>query len=426
MEEQKKVMTMFRRGWNIFLTGAGGTGKTTLIRKMFQDAMDRKKRIRVTAMTGCAAVLLKCQARTVHSFAGIGLGTGDPDEIVRRVKSNYLKSREWKAVQILIIDEVSMMSRKLLEILDRLAREIRNDSRPFGGIQVVFSGDFYQIRPVGNMADPLTSQFCFESPVWIKLFTREQHIVLTRVYRQKDPLYTQILCQIRDGNLDRESEDILKGLIDKQPEQDSIIRPIQLLPTRRQVDAVNSTELERLDPQTEKIFSMKMTCPLEKDAYQKELDYLKKNLLCDEELRLRKGAQVMCIVNMNVGDQFLCNGSQGTIQGFSSAGNPIVLFKNGIEIEMKEHEWHSEVYPMVKIEQVPLVLAWAVTIHKAQGSTLECAQIDVGRSVFECGQVYVALSRIKNLDGLFLKSFHPRSIMADPKVKAFYENIKSS
>ena len=418
-----EAIRRFRKGENVFLTGPGGSGKTTLIRRMYEDAIQRKKKVQVTALTGCAAILLKCKARTIHSFAGIGLGNGKIEEIVSRVCQNSQRVRTWKSVQILIVDEISMMSRKLLETLDAVAKKIRQSDKPFGGIQVIFSGDFFQIKPVGRMEEPSTLEYCFESPLWNLLFTKSQHILLTTIFRQKDEEYTKILNQIRNGCLDEEGAQRLRHLMGRM-EKETIVKPIKLLPTRRQVDNVNQQELEKLESATEHRFEMVETNPKKESfLYQKELEFLKRSVLCEEVVSLRVGAQVMCIVNKTLNEVFLCNGSQGTVVGFSEDGFPVVQFKNGFKTVMEYHEWQSEVFPEVSISQIPLILAWAVTIHKAQGATLETAEIDVGKSIFECGQMYVALSRIKDMEGLYLKSFDRRSLMVDPKVQAFYRNI---
>lgn len=421
--KQLDAFYKFKNGENLFLTGAGGTGKTTLIRRMYEDALRRRKKIQVTALTGCASILLKCKARTIHSFAGIGLGTGSIEDNVKRVRQNSAKVRSWKSIEILVIDEISMMSKKLLELLDGVAKAIRQNNRPFGGIQIIFSGDFFQIRPVGRIDDLDSLAFCFESPLWSILFKKSQHVELTTVFRQKDPIYTKILTQIRNGCLDEEGEEILKSRLNHEIRPKNI-HPIQLLPTRKQVDSVNQKELERLDSNTEKIFKMGEICMKDDFSRQRELDFLKKSLLCEESLRLRIGTQVMCIINTTIEDTFLCNGSQGVVQDFSPEGFPVIQFKNGLLTEMKPHEWQSEVFPDVTVCQIPLILAWAITIHKAQGATLESAEIDVGKCIFECGQMYVALSRIKDMEGLFLSSYDRRSLMIDPKVKRFYDQLK--
>ena len=165
--EQNKALELFKQGKNLFITGPGGTGKTELIKYLVKDAKDRNKNIQVCALTGCASVLLGCGAKTVHSWANIGLAAGDSNKIVDRVVKSKYKRKPWQNIDILIIDEVSMMSVKLLEILDDIGRRIRFlPHLPFGGIQIIFSGDFYQLPPVGNTDEPETEQFCFESNKW--------------------------------------------------------------------------------------------------------------------------------------------------------------------------------------------------------------------------------------------------------------------
>lgn len=434
-EGQSRVLEAVWRGHNVFMTGSGGTGKSALVREIYRAFQKQRKRVQVVALTGCAAVLLGCKARTVHSFAGIGLGNGTIEENVDRVVKNYVKCRNWRQLDVLIVDEVSMMSRKLFEMLDAIARRTRRSDRPFGGLQVIFSGDFFQIRPIGNEKEPDTMAFCFESPLWDVLFGKNQ-IQLDKIFRQNDPVYARILNQIREGMIDDEADKVIRQQIDKPlPE----FPPTKLFPTRRQVEEVNRRELSLLPKDTEQVYTMKeetdlpMTrAELEARArfgpneIQNELLSLKKNLMCEPELRLRKGSHVMCIVNMELGeDVYLCNGSQGRIKDFTADGLPIVdFFADHLhDVIMERHVWESEMIPGIGISQMPLILSWAITIHKAQGATLESAEIDVGASVFECGQSYVALSRIKSLSGLYLTSFDPRSIYVNPAVRTFYDRL---
>lgn len=432
-EEQNCVLETVWKGYNVFMTGSGGTGKTTLIREIHRQAAERNKNIQVAALTGCAAVLLACKARTIHSFAGIGLGTGTIEENVEKVSKNYMRSKSWRQLDILVVDEVSMMSKKLFEMLDAIARKVRRSDRPFGGLQIIFSGDFYQIRPIGN--DPETSAFCFESPLWDKVFGEHQ-IILKRIFRQKDPIYANVLNQIREGELDDEIIEMMNKRIDV-PIDSGVLRPTRLFPKRRQVDEINLRELNRLSPDTEQVFKMKDETDLpmtKKEAeirrrfspqdIQNELMSLRRNLMCDPVIHLRAGSQVMCIVNKEYDeDLYLCNGSQGIVKDFTPSGLPIVDF-SGREVIVEPNIWPSEVVPGVGISQIPLILAWAMTIHKAQGATLDMAEIDAGDAIFECGQTYVALSRIKNLSGLYLTSFDPKSIYINPKVKEFYDHLR--
>ena len=436
-KEQHDAYNKYIEGKNIFITGPGGTGKTALIRYIQKDAYKKCFNIQVCALTGCAAVLLECKAKTVHSWAGIGLGNGLIENIVLRImKNRYLKAT-WKNIDILVIDEVSMMSKKLFEMLDAIGKAVKRNSRPFGGIQLIFSGDFYQLPPVGNKDEPETSQFCFESPFWTQAFKRENHVSLCKIFRQSDPIYQKILNQIREGRLKRSSNEMLLHNVGRIVPVDCLIRPTKLFPTRNKVDYININEMNNLVGE-EYEFKIKYHADLEmsgnerirrmeysKEKIHTELMYLQGNLRCNETIKLKIGAQVMCIINIQLDNgDILCNGAQGIIVSISPQGLPIVKYKNGYQMTMSYHVWPSELIPGIGVSQVPLILAWALTIHKAQGATLDMAEIDAGSGIFECGQTYVALSRVKSLEGLYLSSFDAKRIKINKKVQEFYEALE--
>ena len=434
-DEQQLAFDKYILGENIFITGPGGSGKSALIKKIVEDAKEKGKRVQVCATTGCAAVLLHCCAKTIHSWAGIGLGNGDNYVIANRVASSKYKKANWKKVQILIIDEVSMMSIKLLELLNLTAKKCRNTQKIFGGIQVIFSGDFFQLPPVGNRDEPDTQKFCFESSIWSDIFPNQ--IELKTIFRQKDPVYTKILNQIRRGRITRSSLEILEKYIGRENE-DKEITPTILFPTRRKVEQINNEAMKSIEEE-EKGFIMKRCTASELELTpeqrtlirdinptqeEHEYSFLKSNINCDEHLILKKGAQVMCIANIDVESKDpICNGSQGVIKDFDEQGNPIVKFKNGVLRTMGYHIWQSENIPSVAVKQIPLILAWAITIHKSQGATLDFAEIDIGSGIFECGQTYVALSRIVGLEGLYLKSFNHQKIKINKKVAEYYQSL---
>jgi ATP-dependent DNA helicase PIF1 len=393
--------------------------------------------IQVCALTGCAAVILECKAKTVHSWAGIGLGNGSIEQLVTKImKNRYLKAN-WKGTDILIIDEVSMMSQKLFEMLDAIGKAVRKSFKPFGGIQVIFSGDFYQLPPVGNKDEPETTKFCFESELWFQIFKLENHVNMNKIFRQSDPIYQRILNQIREGRLKRSSNEALLQNVGKEIPADCPIRPTKLFPTRNKVDYINVSEMNNLQTQEHK-YNVKYHTDLEmsaqeltvrlgftKEQIQTELMYLQSNLRCDEVVKLKIGAQVMCIVNIQLdNDDILCNGAQGIVTHLSPQGFPVVKYKNGYQMTMAPHIWPSENIPGIGVSQVPLILAWALTIHKAQGSTLDIAEVDAGSGIFECGQTYVALSRVKSLEGLYLSSFDATRIRINKKVQDFYEILE--
>ena len=434
--EQRIAFHKYNEGKNVFLTGPGGTGKTALIKYLRAHAMSHGIDLQVCAMTGCAAVLLQCKAKTVHSWAKIGIANGSIEKNVRKVTGNFYARAEWKKVNVLVIDEVSMMSRKMFEMLDAIAKACRRNSRPFGGIQMVLSGDFYQLPPVGTKDEPETLEFCFQSPLWGETFKPENHVQLTKIFRQTDETYQNILNQIRVGRVKRSSNERLLKNVGRVAGDDVVICPTKLFPTRNKVESLNATKLCEIDEE-EFVFNLKVRNDLEmteKDRVQRtkytseqinlEIAYLKSNLRCDPTVILKRGAQVMCIVNMELSNgTSLCNGSQGVVVEFNKDKNPIIEYSDGQRVTMTPHVWPSENIPGIGISQVPLILAWALTIHKSQGATLECAEVDVGSGIFECGQTYVALSRVKSLDGLYLTSFDVSRININKHVQDFYNSL---
>ena len=438
--QQKIAYNKYIQGHNIFITGPGGTGKSALIKKIYLHALEHGKNIQVTALTGCAAILLGCEAKTLHSWAGIGLANKPTNEIVSSIIKNSKKKANWKRVDILVIDEVSMMSKKLFDLIYQIAYEVRKDYRPFGGMQVIFSGDFFQLPPVGNRDDDDTSKFCFESENWNKTFTLENQVQLVKIFRQKDEKYTDILNQVREGRIKKSSNNLLTKMVGKPIPENYIIKPTKLFPIKTSVEIINNEAMsclstEIIEYKIKKHYNLPILTKMERDKralfnhieIENELEYLILNSNFDTNLKLKIGAQVMCTINVmdEIRDRIIiCNGSQGIIVKIDVGLQcPVVRFNNGLEMTMGYHITHSEKIPGIGISQVPLILAWAVTIHKSQGATLDAAEIDVGRGIFECGQTYVALSRVKSLEGLFLTSYDPTKIKINRKVKEYYEKL---
>ena len=426
--EQELAFNKYIEGKNIFITGPGGSGKTQLIRHIYNDSFHRGKKIQVCALTGCASVLLECSAKTIHSWSGIGLGCGSIESIIQKIRANRRSTQTWLKTDVLIIDEVSMMSLKLFDILDAVGRAIRgNYTAHFGGIQLIFSGDFYQLPPVGQKEDPDTMRFCFESEDWFQSFPIDCHIQLVKIFRQTDDTYISMLNQLRKGVIKRKTANTLMSFVGREPAPNTIIT--EIYPKKYTVESINSLKMEELIGE-EKEYSMRFHKP---DAnvninIEQELNYIKSNIMCNSVLKLKIGAQVMCIVNISDEEQnlLLCNGSQGKVIKFDEATQlPIITFDNGITMKMDYHLWISEKVSGLGVSQIPLILSWAITIHKAQGASLLHAKIDIGREIFEAGQIYVALSRVKSLDGLYLTSFDLTKIKVNRKVHEFYEMLNT-
>jgi ATP-dependent DNA helicase PIF1 len=442
-EEQKYAIEQFKLGKNLFLTGPGGTGKTLLIKEFVKESQKANKVIQVCALTGCASVLLGLGARTIHSWSGIKLAKGDPNKVVETTMKNRYIKKSWVSTDILVIDEVSMMSHKILNILEEIARRMRRNPRVFGGLQVIFCGDFYQLGPIGDTNEPDSKDYCFESPKWFEIFPKENHIQLHTIFRQKDEKYIQILNEIREGNLTEENKELLKTYV-KRPFDESEHNHCyltKLFPIKSRVDHINQLMFDKIEEpiqqyemetRTNLVANIDTGKPIEQyliekcaemshHEQQQEIERLITNSNLTKDLQLKKGAAVMCLTNFDL-ERGICNGSQGIILEFIGRV-PKVQFSNGIIQAIPIHYIQSEEYPCIAVGQYPLCLAWAMTIHKMQGATLEMAQIDIGNAIFEYGQTYVALSRIKSLEGLYLSEFQAHRIRTNPKVQRFYSAL---
>jgi ATP-dependent DNA helicase PIF1 len=450
-DEQHLCFEKYLNNENVFITGPAGTGKSYLIKTIVSDAEKKEKKIKVCAMTGCAAILLQCKATTLHMFSGIGLANKDNASIIEELftKKRH-KLKNWRKLDILIIDEVSMMSLKILLLLDAIAKKIYKNDKPFGGLQVIFTGDFYQLSPVfNNEKEKEAAMYCFQHLIWNQIFPKENQIILQTIFRQNDKMILKILKYVRKGQITTNTIKALESRIfnkDKLNEikKDKILTILS--PIKREVDLINLNEYSNLVSEVEKTYNVKYIDlnALEniKDInydfnkanelfqlyinsnqfIKQEYEFLANNILADNELKLKLGTHVMCIVNLNLhGELQIANGSQGIIVNFNNENLPYVKFNN-IEnpILITPYTWKSEHNKRVGVSQLPLIYAWAITIHKSQGITLENAIIDIGSNIFADGQTYVALSRVKSLEGLYLIKFDYRKIKCNPLVKRFY------
>ena len=437
---QQAAFDAIMKGKSIFLTGPGGTGKSFLIKEVFDKLNTPGHSVSLTAMTGCAALLLHSKAKTLHSWSGIGLGADVVPLLVGKIKKSNRARLRWLKTDTLVIDEVSMMTPELFEKLEEIARRIRKDDRPFGGIQLIMVGDFFQLPPVSRGE----VSFVFESPLWASMGLTTH--ALTEIVRQKNPEFQAILNEARTGTLTKASLKVLRRRMDLDYKSLEI-QPSMLFTRRGEVDSINATHLKKLT--TEKktysattVFNpITQTLGLSKASLEVEtaVQALDKVAAYSVELTLAVGAQVMLLTNINPGAG-LVNGSRGVVVGFErpskeseegdlSGGKlptkhidvlfPVVRFKGGKQL-IQFHDWELQEFPGVKRQQIPLKLAYAITIHKAQGATLDCALIDVGGRTFEYGQAYTALSRVKDMESLYIHDLAPEAFKAHPKVVAFY------
>ncbi|TVY35403.1 ATP-dependent DNA helicase [Lachnellula subtilissima] len=472
-EEQERVKKLvISEAKSVFFTGSAGTGKSVLMRAIIADLrkkyMKEPDRVAVTASTGLAACNIG--GVTLHSFGGIGLGKEDVPALVKKIRRNPKAKNRWIRTKILIIDEISMVDGDLFDKLEGIARAMRNNGRPFGGIQLVITGDFFQLPPVPEYDNKARGiKFAFDAGTWP---TAIHHTIgLTEVFRQKDPVFANMLNEMRLGKISDETVQAFKSL-NRAPTFEDSIAGTELFPTRNEVDNANAFRMRDLIG-TSYRFDASDTGTVTDENFR---DKLLANMMAPKSLELKKGAQVMLIKNL---DEVCVNGSLGKVIAFMnentfdtyiergedaiapgsfdenagvqsdascvSAGYsnkqegrpntgriyPVVEFilADGTvrRMLMMPEEWKIEL-PSGEIQaqrqQLPLILAWALSIHKAQGQTLERVKIDL-KKIFEKGQAYVALSRATSQEGLQVLNFDKSKVMAHPRVAQFYNSLYS-
>ncbi len=397
---QDKALKLLKKEHNVFLTGAAGSGKTYVLNQYIQYLKDKNVGVGITASTGIAATHLS--GMTIHSWCGIGikdfLTDSDIDNITDK---SYLKSRFAKT-RVLIIDEISMLHAHRLDMIDQVCRAFKKNDRPFGGMQVVMCGDFFQLPPVSSNNE--SSDFAYKSDVWNNM---DLHICyLEEQHRQLDNSFLRVLSDIRRDRVDEDTVNYLQERHNKEVK--GKIKPTRLYTHNIDVDAINEMELAKIDGE---VHSFKMINKGNKDL----VEFLHKSCLAPEELNLKKGAIVMFVKNNY--DKGYVNGTLGKIIDFEDTGNPIVEALDGREIIASPTSWAIEEESLIKAEicQIPLRLAWAITIHKSQGMSLDAAEIDLSKS-FVPGMGYVALSRVRTLSGMKLVGLNDMALRVNPEV----------
>ncbi len=408
--KQNTALDILKSGKNVFITGSAGTGKTHLLKLYTQYLKERRVYPAIVAPTGIAASHLDGQ--TIHSFFSLGIRDSiDEGYVDFLLDKKYLKTR-FSKLKILIIDEVSMISPEIFSSMDLILRGFKGTDVPFGGVQVVISGDFFQLPPISKV--PKEKRFAWQSSAWRAL--ELQTCYLQEKFRQDDDKLIQILDDIRSGEISESSENLLSQRHEK--ELSSHFKPTKLYTHNVDVDRINLEELAKLETAPKHFV-------YESKGSQKNIEKIFKSALVLEKLVLKKGAVVIFIKN-NSEDGYV-NGTTGVVQSFSPIDNmPIVITTSGKKIKLDLEDWSLENESgkvLATVSQVPLRLAWAITIHKSQGMTLDAAEIDLSKT-FETGQGYVALSRIKNIEGLRLMGLNPMALRVDPLILHIDDRIK--
>lgn len=407
---QSEALSILHTGANVFLTGEPGSGKTHTVNAYIAWLRSHGIEPSITASTGIAATHVG--GMTLHAWSGIGIADRMTPELLDTIANKEHVVKRLQKAKVLIIDEVSMLSANVLSMVDEVVREVRHaPDLAFGGLQVVLVGDFFQLPPVSRSK----VEFAFESPVWGKL--NPLICYLTEQHRQDDGQFLSVLGAIRAGDWDHTHVSLITA---REAEYDSIEEGVpQLFTHNADVDRINSEQLGKL-PGNAKTFAMSAS------GSAALADALKRGCLSPETLILKEGAVVMATKNNPVAGY--ANGTLGIVIGFErGTNNPIVETRDGRELTIAPAEWAVEEGGKVKakLTQIPLKLAWAITIHKSQGQSLDAAAMDLSRS-FEYGQGYVALSRVRSLAGVHLLGWSENALMVHPQVAALDKEMRAS
>ena len=409
--KQITALNILKTGKNLFITGSAGTGKTYLLSQYIQYLKERCVYPTIVAPTGIAASHLKGQ--TIHSFFALGIRDTVVDNgyVEFLLEKSYLKSR-FSKLKVLIIDEISMVSPEIFASMDKVLRAFKNSPEPFGGVQVVISGDFFQLPPVSKTFKE--KRFAWQSPVWRSLELKSCY--LSEKFRQEDNRLIQVLDEIRTGEVSTEARKLLEESFHRELATD--FQVTKLYTHNVDVERINLEELNRLKGKPQ-LFTYRSK------GSAKNIEKIFKTALVLEEITLKKDAVVIFIKNNPEKDYV--NGTTGLVIGFEN-DLPLVKTATGRIIKVVAEDWtleNDKGETVATVSQIPLRLAWAITIHKSQGMTLDSAEIDLS-STFEVGQGYVALSRIKSIDGLRLIGLNEMALKVEPLTLRIDEPIKKA
>lgn len=395
---QERALDILKTGANVFLTGEPGAGKTYVINQYIAWLEAAKLTVAVTASTGIAATHIG--GLTIHSWSGFGIRTHLTPMDLDFISSNERLVKRIKQAHVLIIDEISMLDGRALDMVDQILRTVRQSNEAFGGLQTILVGDFFQLPPITKQGEVMV--YSFMSQAWQRL--KPLTCYLTDQFRQDDELLLSLLGSIRRNEIEEDHYTLLQ-------EQTSIayehLEPTRLYTHNADVDAVNAAKLKEL-PGTPRQYTMQGS------GRKPLVESLTKNCLSPHLLTLKEDAMVM--FTKNNFEAGYVNGTLGRVVGFEES-LPIVETVEGMRIVVKPVSWEvvEDKKVLASIEQLPLRLAWAITVHKSQGMSLDAAEIDLSKA-FVYGQGYVALSRVRSLDGLKVLGMHPNALQVDPRV----------
>lgn len=406
---QGLALEIMLSGESVLLTGPAGAGKTYVLNQFIKHAKHEGRHVSVTATTGLAATHLG--GTTIHSWAGIGVLDYVPQGFAEHMTKGRREIIE--KTDVLIIDEISMLHDYRLDMVDEVCRLVRRKDEPFGGIQVIMSGDFFQLPPV-NRGESRGGGFVVHSNVWAEFdpticYLAEQH-------RQDDEYLLDILNALRAGDIRRHHAEQLLARVDQQPADDAALTELHTV--NLDVDKINEARLDELPG--DELFYTQVTTGA--DNY---VENLQRSVLAPATLRLKQGALVMAV--KNAADRRYANGSIGTVIDFEPGTEyPIVEFRNGKIVTMIPDSWELRDgdKKRASITQIPLRLAWAITVHKSQGMTLDAARIDL-RKAFVEGMGYVALSRVKNLHNLYLTGINQMALRISADAQTIDETLRA-